>query len=170
MARQWGYEMPAAPAVVVRSPAASWPGARRGRFGRAGMVGLVCFILWLLAGRTAVAAGAPRPRFIMVGWDVILDMLELHGQAPTAFRLALGGLWVALPASLATGAFRHGPWWRPVANLAIGLAGLLAAVPVLTVVGVVLANLVLWGMAVMLGLLVFMTMLLRILLAPLRRW
>lgn len=170
MASQWGHELPTYPAAAVPAPGIPWAGRRCGRFGRAGMLGLAAFVIGMMTGRTVVAAGTPRPGFVLVGWGVILDMLELRGQALPAFRLALGGLWVALPLVAATGAFRRGPWWRPLANLAVGLAGVVAAIPVLIVAGVLVANLILWSMAVALGLLLFMTMLLRILTMPLRRW
>jgi hypothetical protein len=170
MARQWGYEPPGAAVAAVPSPAILQAGYRRGRFGRAGVVGLVGFIVLMLGGRTVLDPVGPRPGLVLVGWSVILDMLELRGQALPAFRLVLGGLWVALPLWVATGAFRRGPWWRPLANLAVGLAGLVAAVPVLTVAGVLLANLLLWSLAVVFGLLLFMALLLRILTAPVRRW
>jgi hypothetical protein len=170
MARQWGCEPAGAAVAIVPSPVMLPAGDRRGRFGRAGVVGLVGFVVLMLGGRAVLDAVGPRPGFLLVGWSVILDMLELRGQAQAAFRMALGGLWVALPLWVATGAFRRGPRWRPLASLAVGLAGLVAAVPVLIVAGVLLANLLLWSMAVVLGLLLFMALLLRILTAPLRRW
>jgi hypothetical protein len=169
MSSRWSYATPPA-LVVAPGPGMPHAGYRRGRLGRAGVLGLAGLAAWMLAGRTILAAGAPRPTFFLVGWDVILDMLELRGHALDAFRLTLGGLWVALPLWLVTGGFRHGPWWRPLANLSVGLAGLAAAIPLLAVVAVLAVNLVLWSIAVMLGLLLLMAMLLRFLTAPLRRW
>ena len=170
MTRQWGYEPPGAAVAAAPSPVILQAGDRRGRFGRAGVVGLVGFIVLMLGGRTVLDPVGPRPPFVLVGWSVILDMLELRGQALPAFRLVLGGLWVALPLRVATSAFRRGPCWRPLANLVVGLAGLVAAVPVLIVAGVLLANLLLWSMAVVFGFLLFMALLLRTVTAPLRRW
>jgi hypothetical protein len=167
MASRWSYATPPAPLV-----APGWgtvpAGHRRGRLGRAGVLGLAGFVAWMLAGRTLLAAGGPRPTFFLVGWTVVMDMLELRGQALDAFRLALGGLWVALPLWVATGGFRYGPWWRPLANLGLGLAGVTAAVPLLIVAAVVMVNLVLWSLAVMVGLLLLVTLLLRLLTAPFR--
>ena len=158
----------ATPPRPVLEPAVLRAGHRRGRLGRAGVIGLAGFVAWMLAGGTMLPSGAPRPAFFLVGWEVIVGMLELRGQALDAFRLALGGLWVAVPLWAVTSGFRYGPWWRPLANLGVGLAGLAAAGPPLTVAAVVVVNLVLWSMAVVLGLLLLMAMLLRFLTAPLR--
>jgi hypothetical protein len=101
---------------------------------------------------------------------VILDMLELGGHASAAFWLALGGFWVGLPLWLASDGFRRALRWRPLASLALGLAGSAAAVPPLVAAAVLAANLMLWSMMVMLGVLLFIGLLLRIVTAPLRRW
>lgn len=164
------------PATPVAAPAAGWPplaldaGRRRGRLGRTGSVGLAVFVVWMVAGRMVLADGAARPAVLLVGWDVVLDLLELRGHALGAFRLALAGLWVALPLSALTGGFRHGPGWLPLASGAVGLAGLAAAVPVLLAAAVLALNVILWGMAVMLGLLLLTALLLRVVTAPFRRW
>lgn len=170
MPNHWGPATPVAPAAAGRPPRALGPAPRRGRLGRAGTLGLAAFVVWMTAGRALLPPGASRPTLVVVGWDVILDALELRGNALAAFRLALGGLWVALPLCVATGAFRHGPGWLPLASLAIGLIGLAAAVPVLIVVAVLTLNVILWGMAVMLGLMLFVLLLLRAVTAPFRRW
>jgi hypothetical protein len=165
MSSRWRY---ATPPIAVLEPAVLRAGYRRGRLGRAGVLGLAGFVAWMLAGGTMLPAGTPRPAFFLVGWDVIVDMLELRGQALDAFRLVLGGLWISVPLWVVTGGFRYGPWWRPLANLGVGLAGLAAAGPPLTVAAVVAVNLVLWSIAVMLGLLLLLAVLLRLLTAPLR--
>jgi hypothetical protein len=121
----------------------------------------------MVAARMLLAEPA-RPAVVLVGWDVILDTLELRGHALDAFRLALAGLWVALPLWVLSGGFRHGPGWLPLASLAVGVAGVAAAVPVLIVAAVLALNVVLWGMAVALGLLLLVLVLLRILTAPFR--
>jgi len=59
---------------------------------------------------------------------------------------------------------------RTALALVIGLTGLAAAVPVLVVVAVLALNVILWGMAVMLGLMLFVLLLLRAVTAPFRRW
>jgi len=170
MQRHWGPATPVAPVAAVRPPAAIGRDHRRGRLGRAGTLGLGGFVVWMTAGRVLLPPGTSRPTLVMVGWDVVLDALELRGHAIGAFRLALGGLWVTLPLWVITGAFRHGPGWLPVASLAVGLTGLAAAVPVLVVVAVLTLNVILWGMAVMFGLVLFVLLLLRAVTAPFRRW
>jgi hypothetical protein len=143
---------------------------RRGRLGRAGILGLGGFVAWMTVGRVLLPPGTPRPTLVMVGWDTVLDALELRGHALGAFRLALGALWVALPLWMVSGGFRGGRGWVPLASLAVGLAGLAAAVPVLIVAAVLTLNAVLWGMAVMLGLMLLVLLLLRAVTAPFRRW
>lgn len=163
------------PATPVAPVAAGWPpdgralDRRRGRLGRAGTLGLGGFVVWMTAGRILLQ-GAPRPTLVIVGWDVVLDALELRGHALVAFRMALGALWVALPLWVASGGFRRGAGGVPLASLAVGLAGLAAAAPVLVVAGVLALNVVIWGMAIMLGLLLFVLLLLRAVTAPFRRW
>ena len=158
------------------SPTAFMPPATRWRapaelplagLGRAGTVGLAGFVAWMVAGRGMVAAH--RPPLVLVGWDAVQDTLRLRVHALGAFRLALAGLWVALPLWVATGGFRRGPGWVPLASLATGLAGLVAAVPVLAVLAAVALNLVLFGVALLLGMLLLCGLLLRVLTAPLRR-
>lgn len=160
MASQW---VPATALVPVA-------GRSRGRLGRAGILGLAGLVAWQAAGRTMLAGGAVRPPAVVVGWDVIVDTLELGGHAPGAFRLALAGLWVSLPLWVLTGGFRHGPGWLPLASVAVGLAGLTAAVPVVVAAAVLALNVVLWGIAVMLGMLLLVALLLRVLTTPFRRW
>ena len=185
MVNRWGYAPPgsaAGPGPVTPwravgagssvgwQPAMPYRRRRQGGLGRAGVLGLAGFVAWMLVGRSVLSAGAHRPAFFLVGWDLVLGTLELGGWALEAFRLALGGLWVAVPLWVATGGFRRGSWWRPLASLGVGLAGLAAAVPLLLVATVVAANLVLWSMAVVFGLLLCMALLLRLLTAPLRLW
>jgi hypothetical protein len=185
MVNYWGYAPPGLAAGL--GPVTPWPGVgagpavgwepampyrrrRQGRLGRAGVLGLAGFVAWMLVGSWVLGAGTHRPAFFLVGWDLVLGTLELGGWALQAFRLALGGLWVVVPLWAATGGFRRGSWWRPLASLGVGLAGLAAAVPLMLVATVVAANLVLWSMIVVFGLLLCMALLFRLLTAPLRRW
>jgi hypothetical protein len=156
MQSHWGPATPVAPVP--------------GRLGRAGTLGLGGFVVWMTVGRVLLPPGTSRPTLVMVGWDMVLDALELRGHAIGAFRLALGGLWVAVPLWVVSGGFRGGPGWVPLASLAVGLTGLAAAVPLLVVVAVLTLNVILWGMAVMLGLLLLVLVLLRAVTAPFRRW
>ena len=170
MQSHWGPATPVAPVAASRPPGAIGLDHRRGRLGRAGTLGLGGFVVWMTVGRVLLPPATSRPTLVMVGWDVVLDALELRGHAIGAFRLALGGLWIALPLWLVSGGFRGGPGWVPLASLAVGLAGLAAAVPVLVVAAVLALNVILWGMAVMLGLMLFVLLLLRAVTAPFRRW
>lgn len=154
--------------------AAGWPGtveagASAGRLARAGTLALAAFVIWTVAGRAVLGSAGSRPPLILVGWGVLRDTLELRGYALGAFRLALGGLWVALPLWTATAGFRRGPGWLTPIRLAIGFGGLVAAVPVLVVLAVVAVNAALWVMAIVAGLLL-LALLLRAVTAPLRRW
>jgi hypothetical protein len=157
MATHWG------PPTRVGPP-------RAGRLARAGTVALAGFVVWMMAGRAMLGSASSRPPLILVGWTMLRDALEMHGHALGAFRLALGGLWVALPLWAISAGFRRGPGWLSLAGLVIGLGGLLLAVPLLVAVAIVAANAALWGLGIMVGLLLLAALLLRAVTAPFRRW
>lgn len=161
-------DMADAPAVYWQAPLVA--GKQVGRFARAGTVVLGAFVVWLVAGRAMFASSGTRPPLLLVGWGVLRDTLELHGQASDAFRSALAVLWFAVPLWTMTAGFRSGPRWLVPARLVIGLAGLVAAVPLLVALSVVAFNIALWVMAVVAGLLLLVILLLRAMTAPFRRW
>jgi hypothetical protein len=163
-----------APYDVADPRVADWiplrTGRRLGRFARAGTLALAAFVVWLVAGRALVASTGTPPRLLLVGWDILCDTLQLDGRAQDAFRAALVVLWLAVPLWAVTAGFRSGPRWLAPARVAVGLAGSVAAIPLLVVVAVVAANLVLWALAVIAGLLLLVILLLRAATAPFRRW
>ena len=163
------------PYIVADRRVAGWPpplvpGQRVGRLARAGSLALAAFVVWLVAGRAGVASTGAPPPLLLVGWGVLRDTLELHGRASGAFRAALMTLWVAVPLWATTAGFRTGPSWLGLARLAIGVVGSAAAVPLLVAVAILAVNLVLWTLAVIAGLLLLVTLLLRAVTAPFRRW
>lgn len=145
-------------------------GRRSGRFARAGTLALAAFVVWLVAGRALVTSTGAPPRLLLVGWGILRDTLQLAGWAQDAFRAALAILWLAAHLWAVTAGFRSGPRWLAPARVAIGLSGSVAAIPLLVAVAVVAANLVLWALAVIAGLLLLVILLLRAVTAPFRRW
>ena len=112
-------------------------GRRVGRFARAGTLALAAFVVWLVAGRARIAPTGAPPPLLLVGWGTLRDTLELNGRAQEAFRAAVAVLWIAVPLWAATAGFRSGPRWLAPARAAIGLAGSVAAVPLLAAAAVV---------------------------------
>lgn len=134
-----------------------------------GTASAAMLVLWLVAGRAVLELAAGRPPLVLVGSELLGATVELGGYAEVAFRLGLAVLWVAAPLAVATRGYRYATALGRVAVLAVGLLGLGAAAPVVAAMAVLAANVALWGMAVVLGAVLFLLLLLRILTAPFRR-
>ena len=143
---------------------------RESRFARAGTICLGAFVLWMVAGRALLFRAGARPPLLLVGSAVVRDTLDLWGHAAGAFRLALSWLWVAVGLWAVTAGFRSGPRWLPPVRLAIGLAGLAAAGPLLVAMVVAAVNVALWLLLVAMVALLVVALLLWFLTWPFRRW
>lgn len=143
------------------------------RLGWLGTGSAAALAAWLVAARTALDLAGPRPTAVLVGSEALGAAAELGGHAEQAFRLSLVVLWLAAPLAVVTGGFRYASPAGQVAVLAVGLAGLGGAFPVLAVLGVAAANATLWLLAVVAGAILlaslFLSLVLRILTAPFRR-
>lgn len=148
------------------------PAAHRRRPNRlavTAMVVLAVLLVWLAAGRAFIDFTGPPPPLIVVGWGLLGDTVQLGGHALGTFRLTLAALWLALLLAVLTKGFTSTSWWTGLAAAAVGLAGALAAGPLLVVAAVITGNLLLWGLVIMLVLLLFLALCLRIVMAPFRR-
>jgi hypothetical protein len=139
------------------------------RLGWLGTAGSAALVAWLAFGRMTVGRTSPAAPPMLVGWELLSATVELGGHAEEAFRFGLAVLWLALPLAVTTGGFRYASRPGQAAVLLVGLAGLVAAVPMLAVAAVLAANAILWAMAVVLGALLVLVVLLRLLTWPFRR-
>jgi hypothetical protein len=142
---------------------------RPNRLAVAGIVALVEFLVWLVVGRALIDVTGPRPALVVVGWGVLRDTVQLGGYAPGAFRVGVALLWLAVLLAVLTEGFTQPGLWAGLATTVVGLAGALAAVPLLVVAAVIAGNVAVWGLVALFGLLLFMALCLRILTAPFRR-
>jgi hypothetical protein len=142
---------------------------RPNRLAMAGIVALAEFLVWLVVGRALIDVTGPRPAFVVVGWGVLRDTLQLGGYAPGAFRAGLALLWLAVLLAVLTDGFTQPGGWAWLASALVGLAGALAAAPLLLAAGVIIGNIAVWGLVVLFGMLLTMALCLRILTAPFRR-
>jgi hypothetical protein len=139
------------------------------RLGWLGTIAAATLVGWLAAARNVLGLASPRPPLPLVGWELLRSTVELDGHAELVFRLCLGLLWLAVPLAVATRGFRQASWPGRAAVLAVGLAGLGAAIPMVCVVAVMTTNAVLLAVAVLFAALLLLFQLLRLLTWPFRR-
>jgi hypothetical protein len=149
-----------APTAVRRRP---------NRLAMAGIVALVEFLVWLAVGWALIDVSGPRPPLVVVGWGILRDTLRLGGYAQGAFRAGVAMLWLAVLLAVLTNGFTEPGRWTALAVTVVGLAGALAAAPLLLAMAVIAGNVAVWGLLALFGLLLCMALCLRILTAPFRR-
>jgi hypothetical protein len=133
------------------------------RFAWLGVVSLAALVAYLWGSwRLLDASDEARPVFVLAGWGVLRDTIRLHGRAQVIFQAAVAALGAAIVIAAATRGFRAGRVWGRLGSLAVGIAGLLAAVPLGVAAVVVTVNAVAWLVATLIVMLIGLALLVRL--------
>ncbi len=103
-----------------------------------------------------------RPAFVLTGWGLLRDTIRLHGYAHLVYQAAVATLGAAMVIAAATRGFRARRVWEHLGIFAVGIAGLLAAVPLGVAAAVVVANVVAWAVATLIAILLGLALLVRL--------
>lgn len=133
------------------------------RFAWLGVVSLAALVAYLWGSwRLLDVSDEARPVFVLTGWGVLRDTIRLHGRAQVIFQAAVAVLGAAIVVAAATRGFRVGRVWGRLGSLAVGIAGLLAAVPLGVAAVVVVVNAVAWLVATLIVMLIGLALLVRL--------
>jgi hypothetical protein len=126
------------------------------------ILSLTAFVGYLLLAWSLVDFSGPRPLFFLLGWGLLRETVRLHHYAEAVLHLALGTLGTAIVVAAVTKGFRVGRGCGQLASLATGVAGLVAAVPLLVAAAIIAVNLVLWSIAAIVAVLIGLALLVRL--------
>jgi hypothetical protein len=133
------------------------------RFGLFGALSLAALVAYLWASwRLLDLSDQARPVFILTGWGLLRDTIRLHGHAQVIYQAAVAALGAAVVVGVVTGGFQAGRVWEQLGRVAVGIAGLLAAVPLGVAAAVVIANFVAWAVAMVIIMLIGLALLVRL--------
>jgi hypothetical protein len=133
------------------------------RFAWLGVLSLAALVAYLWGSwRLLDVTDEARPVFVLTGWGVLRDTIRLHGRAQMIFQVAVAALGAAIVVAAGTGGFRAGRVWGRLGSLAVGVAGLLAAVPLGVAAVVVAVNAIAWLVATLIVMLIGLALLVRL--------
>lgn len=92
----------------------------------------------------ALAEDGQRPPAALVGWGVLQRTLQLDGRARAVLAAGLAALGVAVVLAVVTRGFTTGRLWSHLGSLLVGLAGLVAIVPLAIALAILVVNVLLW--------------------------
>jgi hypothetical protein len=136
---------------------------RRRRFAWLGVLSLAALVAYLWGSwRLLDVSDEARPVFILTGWGVLRDTIRLYGRAQIIFQATVGTLGAAIVVAVATQGFRAVRVWGRLGGLVVGIAGLLAAVPLGVAAVVVAVNAAAWLLATLFVMLIGLALLVRL--------
>jgi hypothetical protein len=117
-----------------------------------GMFGLGLGSAYLGIGwRGLLDFGGQRPDFILVGWGVMLQTISLGGYQSIVLAVGVAAFIVGTGLAIYTKGYTFAPRWANVVSVGIGLLGVPAVAPLALFLVMLLINLILWALAVLLG-------------------
>lgn len=133
------------------------------RFAWLGVLSLAALVAYLWGSWWLLdVSDEARPVFVLTGWGMLRDTIRLHGRAQVIFQVAVAALGAAIVIAAATRGFRADRVWGRLGSLAVGIAGLLAAVPLGVAAVVVVVNAVAWLVATLIVTLIGLALLVRL--------
>jgi hypothetical protein len=98
----------------------------------------------LIAQRTSDSFSGARPFRLFVGWGVLRQAAVIYGPPQRTMVLSAATALAGLTLAYTTRGFQYARWAGRMAAAGIGLAGVVAGIPVAVIAGVLIAGIALW--------------------------